>query len=286
MLSTIHALYSRRVRTLLSHQMHQLKEDENFDTSEQEVSFNLDDFLVGNAPSTIHYIPGFLSLEEEEYLLEKVNDAPKPKWVHLANRRLQQWGGLVGKRSLISDGPLPFWLSNLIDRICQLRSSSESSVSASFPASNRPNHVLINEYTSGQGIMPHTDGPAFFPLVSTISLGSHTLLDFYEHVNGRAGDQKQVDISPEHRRYLGSMHLEPRSLILIRDHAYSTLLHGIEEKKSDVLGEKHIFNKCEVQPNSNIKDDEELERSTRISLTIRNVPLVNTKLLSKLIGQS
>jgi alkylated DNA repair protein alkB family protein 6 len=70
-----------------------------------------------------------------------------------------------------------------------------------------PNHVLINEYTAGQGIMvntrirtrfilvekymqypllkyctiilqAHTDGPLFYPVVSTISCGSHVLLQF------------------------------------------------------------------------------------------------------------
>ena len=32
-------------------------------------------------------------------------------------------------------------------------------------------------------LQPHEDGPAFYPTVSTISLGSHTLLDFYYHIN-------------------------------------------------------------------------------------------------------
>lgn len=27
---------------------------------------------------------------------------------------------------------------------------------------------------------PHVDGPLYYPTVSTISLGSHTMLDFYE----------------------------------------------------------------------------------------------------------
>ena len=52
-----------------------------------------------------------------------------------------------------------------------------------FPENNRPNHVLVNEYLPGQGIMPHTDGPAFFPMVSTVSLGSHTFLDLYEPID-------------------------------------------------------------------------------------------------------
>ncbi|KXJ18223.1 Alpha-ketoglutarate-dependent dioxygenase alkB-like 6 [Exaiptasia diaphana] len=46
---------------------------------------------------------------------------------------------------------------------------------------NTPNHVLVNEYEPGQGIMPHEDGPLFYPVVSTINLGSHTVLNFYHH---------------------------------------------------------------------------------------------------------
>ncbi|KAK6049223.1 hypothetical protein COOONC_13273 [Cooperia oncophora] len=50
-----------------------------------------------------------------------------------------------------------------------------------FPSPS--NHVLVNEYLPGQGIMPHTDGPAFFRLVSNVTMGSHTLLDLYRPVN-------------------------------------------------------------------------------------------------------
>ena len=62
---------------------------------------------------------------------------------------------------------------------------------------------------------PHTDGPAFFPMISTISLGSHTVLNFYEKNN-------------ERRLKVGSLLLEPRSLIIISGPAYE-LLHGIDE---------------------------------------------------------
>ena len=41
------------------------------------------------------------------------------------------------------------------------------------------NHVLINEYLPGQGIMPHEDGPFFYPVIANITLGSHTMLDLY-----------------------------------------------------------------------------------------------------------
>ena len=42
-----------------------------------------------------------------------------------------------------------------------------------------PNHVLLNEYLPGQGIMPHLDGNLFFPTITTINLGSHTVLNLY-----------------------------------------------------------------------------------------------------------
>jgi alkylated DNA repair protein alkB family protein 6 len=35
----------------------------------------------------------------------------------------------------------------------------------------RPNHVLLNEYLSGQGISPHLDGDLFYPTIATVSLG-------------------------------------------------------------------------------------------------------------------
>ena len=35
-------------------------------------------------------------------------------------------------------------------------------------------------------IQPHLDGPMYHPVVSTISLGSHTLLDFYRPLSQRA----------------------------------------------------------------------------------------------------
>lgn len=28
--------------------------------------------------------------------------------------------------------------------------------------------------------MAHTDGPAFLPVITTVTIGSHTVLDFYD----------------------------------------------------------------------------------------------------------
>ncbi|CAK5105383.1 unnamed protein product [Meloidogyne enterolobii] len=164
--------------------------------------------MQNNKIQTINYFPQFISEAEEEILIKNVYSAPKPKWRQLSNRRLQNWGGVVSQKFLLQE-ELPKWLENCIDKIMKIPGD------LTFPPENRPNHVLVNEYLPGQGILPHTDGPAFFPKISTITLGSHALLDFYEE-------------NEEHREHVGSVLLEPRSLILISGPAYK-LLHGIDE---------------------------------------------------------
>lgn len=42
---------------------------------------------------------------------------------------------------------------------------------------------MVNEYKSGQGIMTHFDGPLFYPIITIISCGSHTILEFYEAID-------------------------------------------------------------------------------------------------------
>uniref|UniRef100_A0A914YUZ1 Alpha-ketoglutarate-dependent dioxygenase AlkB-like domain-containing protein n=1 Tax=Panagrolaimus superbus TaxID=310955 RepID=A0A914YUZ1_9BILA len=80
-------------------------------------------------------------------------------------------------------------------------------------------------------------------------------------------------------RYIGSVLLQPRSLILIKDEAYKVCLHGIEERDTDVIHEK-IFNRP-----SNLSLGTKLQRSTRVSLTIRNVPTVNTVLMNRIFNK-
>ncbi|XP_036040100.1 alpha-ketoglutarate-dependent dioxygenase alkB homolog 6 isoform X2 [Onychomys torridus] len=129
----------------------------------------LEPFRVEQAPPLIYYVPDFISKEEEEYLLRQVFNAPKPKWTQLSGRKLQNWGGLPHPRGMVPER-LPPWLQRYVDKV------SDLSLFGGLPA----NHVLVNQYLPGEGIMPHEDGPLYYPTVSTISLGSHTVLDFYE----------------------------------------------------------------------------------------------------------
>ena len=281
--------------------------------------------------------------------------------------------------------PLPAWLTTLTRRLDALNI---------FGANIHANHVLINEYTSGQGIMPHEDGPAYTPVVANVTLGSHTLLEFFEKGSKAAAiaekgaaivipegqeqeqakdhkeqqqeqHQKQdLDVSEESalmgmsnrsrssscgsssninnnnnntntgiadvtdginaateskarrkHKFIGSILLEPRSLVIFADDMYLKL-HGIEERTHDVIDETVLNLDCcsdgigaaEGEGEKKKKEEEEkeekkkeekeednkrehayktgdvLKRGTRISLTIRNVPNVK-KVPAALLGK-
>ncbi|XP_022766275.1 alpha-ketoglutarate-dependent dioxygenase alkB homolog 6 isoform X2 [Durio zibethinus] len=62
---------------------------------------NLNNFIVGDLPTLI-YIPDFITDSEQAHLLNNIYQAPVSKWKSLKNRRLQNWGGVVHEKGLIS----------------------------------------------------------------------------------------------------------------------------------------------------------------------------------------
>ncbi|XP_047383578.1 alpha-ketoglutarate-dependent dioxygenase alkB homolog 6 isoform X3 [Sciurus carolinensis] len=249
----------------------------------------LESFRVEQAPPVIYYVPDFISKEEEEYLLRQVFNAPKPKWTQLSGRKLQNWGGLPHPRGMVPER-LPPWLQRYVDKV------SDLSLFGGLAA----NHVLVNQYLPGEGIMvsvpawecpfgpeggrgrllpcpalvpapqPHEDGPLYYPTVSTISLGSHTVLDFYEPRQPEDDDPVEQPRPPP--QPTTSLLLEPRSLLVLRGAAYTRLLHGIAATRVDVL------DAASLPPNAtacrSALPGAHLVRGTRVSLTIRRVPRV------------
>lgn len=151
--------------------------------------------------------------------------------------------------------PLPKWLEDCCQKVSQLGVFGDKV----------PNHILVNEYTPGQGIMPHEDGPLYHPVVTTISLGTHTLLDFYTPLNDTQDEKNHSD----NTRILFSLLLEPRSLLILKDDMYTKLLHGISERNVDLISHT-IPNISSCNAVSDV--GRTLERGTRVSLTIRYVP--------------
>ncbi|XP_027711215.1 alpha-ketoglutarate-dependent dioxygenase alkB homolog 6 isoform X2 [Vombatus ursinus] len=125
---------------------------------------------------------------------------------------------------------------------------------------------------------PHEDGPLYYPTVSTISLGSHTVLDMYLP----RGPELEKDPREEQPQPLPkfSLLLEPRSLLVLRGEAYTHLLHGIRPTSIDALTETPVANAAACP---SAQPDALLPRGTRVSLTIRRVPRVlrTSLLLSK-----
>ncbi|KAJ3592168.1 hypothetical protein NHX12_007746 [Muraenolepis orangiensis] len=219
-------------------------------------------FVVQAAQPTVYYIPDFISEDEEAYLLEQVYKSPIPKWTQLSGRRLQNWGGLPHPKGMLAE-KMPDWLQKYCDRISSLNAFS----------GKMANHVLVNEYKPGEGIMPHVDGPLYHPTITTISMGSHTLLDFYKPLSSTQGPGAP---QTEESRYQFSLLVRPRSLLVLQDHMYQTLLHGIQLCHQDTLTDK-VLNLPSAAGAAVVGDT--LTRGTRVSLTIRHVPkVIKTKL--------
>ncbi|XP_029980314.1 putative RNA/DNA demethylase ALKBH6 [Sphaeramia orbicularis] len=158
---------------------------------------------------------------------------------------------------------IPEWLQTHCVKISSLGAFS----------GKQANHVLVNEYKQGEGIMPHEDGPLYHPTVTTISLGSHTLLDFYSPVSSSSSDTDMLQT--EDNRYLFSLLVRQRSLLILQDDMYQKLLHGIRACSEDTLSDKVVNLSA-----SGAHPGDTLNRGTRVSLTIRHVPKVMKTSLS------
>ena len=123
-----------------------------------------------------------------------------------------------------------------------------------------PNHCLINEYQPGQGIHPHEDGDAYYPVVATVSLGSHIVLD----------------VRPKAGAYDAGWRIlqEPRSLLITTGELYTECLHGIDGVTVDEdLRSNRIIN-WGLIGNKEPFTEGSAARETRISLTFRDVKKV------------
>ncbi|GES60848.1 calpain [Aspergillus terreus] len=224
---------------------------------------DLETARIRSLPEDAFYIADFITEEEEDLLLQKITTAPLPRWTHLSRRRLQTWPSALSKSNTLIDSPLPAWLVSpiIIPRFDALGIFADAPHGA-------PNHVLINEYRPGQGIMPHEDGAAYYPLVATVSLGAPIALDLYPKGGAeRANDSDDKRHRPPQHRILQ----ERRSLLVTRGKIYTEFLHGIAETTADEgLGAESICNWDLLREPQRFCGGR-VERETRISLTYRDV---------------
>lgn len=143
--------------------------------------------------------------------------------------------------------------------------------------------MLINEYTPGQGIMPHEDGDAYFPAVCTVSLGAGVVYEVYPKSRPlvSVADSDSLLTGPElaleqvGRKW--RVYQEPRSLLVTTGAMYSGCLHGIEgvHVDGDVRdGEGGVVNWGLLREETRREMEGcggRSERGTRVSLTFRDV---------------
>lgn len=98
--------------------------------------------------------------------------------------------------------------------------------------------LIVNEYSTGQGIPPHVDAPLFTDTIVSISLGSSCVMEF----TNDAGDRDE-------------QFLEPMSALVIAGEARTQWKHAIPTRTHDAwLGR-------------------DCPRSRRVSLTFRKMRL-------------
>ncbi|KAJ9637126.1 hypothetical protein H2199_007412 [Coniosporium tulheliwenetii] len=252
---------------------------------------------VASLPPSFYYIPNFITAEEETAILEKI---PPNRWHTLHHRRLQAHPSTLSTTSTLLAAPLPPWLLNPVAKRFE-----EYGVFSETPH-QAPNHVLVNEYRAGEGIMPHEDGGAYAEVVATVSLGAATVLDLYKKRETRTREETQLgagdtpsthdddgpaapsnsdtgrdrdDTSTPFARILQ----EPRSLLITTGSAYTELLHGIASVETDTdLNEETIANWSLLGEPVRFMNGTN-ERGTRISLTYRDVLKVS-KVGTRILG--
>ncbi|KAI9476234.1 MAG: hypothetical protein EXX96DRAFT_576315 [Benjaminiella poitrasii] len=175
--------------------------------------------------------------QEEDDLLEATN---KGTWSGLGigpnpelKRRTQQYGHLFSyryRKVMEEYGPLPEFVGFFIDRIIENKWMP-----------NKPNHLLINEYNPGQGIMPHVDAPTLFgSAILSLSLLSDCIMKFTSTIN----DDESVDVV-----------LPRRSLAILSGDARYKYKHGISKELIEKSTSEEIV----------------IHRKTRISFTFREI---------------
>ena len=163
------------------------------------------------------------------------------KWTRLkhAKRRVALFDGTIC--------PLPYILQRLVLTLCAVDA---------FSSSKPPNHVLVNEYQPGEGILPHTDGPVYESRTATISLGgSDVIFKLWPRRNNeRKNDQPSLEV------ILSGY----GSLVLFSNDAYLNHCHEISE---GVLEESTSLNGVCA---NDINGGTIVKRGYRVSLTFRH----------------
>ncbi len=173
--------------------------------------------VLPTLPPGLKLINNFITKEEELELVKNINNS---EWNNTLSRRTQHYGYTYDYiRSTCSKAaPIPEWCNDIMNKI----KSEFGEV---------PDQIIINEYTSGQGIAPHIDSKIFGDCIMSLSLCSDITMNL-------SYKEEVIDIN-----------LPKRSMLVLMDEARTNWKHGIIQRKTD----------------------NGVKRGTRISLTFRKL---------------
>jgi hypothetical protein len=203
---------------------------------------------------------------------------PAQRWITLSHRRLQAHPSTLTKNNTLLAAPLPAYLINpVIPRFEALGIYEQT-------PHEQPNHVLINEYKPGEGIMPHEDGKAYANVVATVSLGATICLSLTpKPSSGESHEEEKGKIGKW--RIPTRILQEPRSLLVTTGAAYESLLHGVDALEvdqalnADTVANWDLLGDCTPIDEAGGRN----VRGTRISLTYRDVVKVSSA-ANKVLG--
>jgi alkylated DNA repair dioxygenase AlkB len=168
-------------------------------------------FFQPEFPSGLKYLPDFISGEEANYLVHKIDAQP---WRNDLKRRVQHYGYRYDYKARQARGEdflglLPTYLHVLAERL------AHTGHFASIP-----DQVIVNEYMPGQGISAHVDcRPCFGDVIASLSLLSSCVM----RLENTKVSQKT------------DLVLEPRSLLILSGEARHVWTHAIPARKSDMV---------------------------------------------------
>ncbi|KAJ9112293.1 hypothetical protein QFC19_000712 [Naganishia cerealis] len=268
---------------------------------------------IPGLPPTAYYIPSFISEAEEEYLLRKVRlqrstESPRVEQLLMFSYCLPtDYRVSVAEMENGRNGP------NLVERIANItdvfRLQETETAESDSPQDGRPNQLLINVYSAGQGISPHEDGAAYHPAVATLSLGSGQCLDLYQYlsetdpsppltntmrddVNIPSKHAAGTDDSPTKPKNgkaiaavpLARVFLEPRSLFIMTGSLYQSHLHGISFSETDILTSLSAVRENTSTPAHEGGNTETSQTSSSpLAVPVANLPLLGDPQILKTI---
>lgn len=166
----------------------------------------------------------------EQEILAALRGPHDKEFVQLRGKRTAKFGGDPGPP--FAQEPLPPWLDQLCAAVAVALEAGGDAPLGGGRAAGRPNHVLVNQYRPGEGIMPHTDGPAYERWAAILSLNSAAVFDFWrDHSHAASGAPAAL-----------SLLVPPRSLLIFTGEAYSSHLHGIADRRIDDLEDGRVAN--------------------------------------------